>query len=176
MCIVCVSNYTQTIHKTLHWESKSQRDKESKRQRDKETKRQRDKESKSQRVKETKDERRKDRLFETLMSMNWFINKSLICFGTRNARNVQKLNEWMKDKNRKKPLRLMQTALTSLWCCAGWKFPSKLRIFSLPHHPPVGLHPSQGDKQKKTFPGRNRILSVNSSSAKPQRLSRSKTE
>ena len=41
----------------------------------------------------------------------------------------------------------MQTALTSLWCCAGWKFPSKLRIFSLPHHPPVGLHPSQGDKQ-----------------------------
>ena len=69
------------------------------------------------------------------------------CFGTRNARNVQKLNEWMKDKNRKNPLRLMQTALTSLWCCAGWKFPSKLRIFSLPHHPPVGLHPSQGDKQ-----------------------------
>ena len=55
--------------------------------------------------------------------------------------------EWMKDKNRKNPLRLMQTALTSLWCCAGWKFPSKLRIFSLPHHPPVGLHPSQGDKQ-----------------------------
>ena len=53
----------------------------------------------------------------------------------------------MKDKNRKNPLRLMQTALTSLWCCAGWKFPSKLRIFSLPHHPPVGLHPSQGDKQ-----------------------------
>ena len=41
----------------------------------------------------------------------------------------------------------MQTALTSLWCCAGWKFPSKLRIFSLPHHPPVGLHSSQGDKQ-----------------------------
>ena len=41
----------------------------------------------------------------------------------------------------------MQTALTSLWCCAGWKFPSKLRIFSLPHHPSVGLHPSQGDKQ-----------------------------
>ena len=66
------------------------------------------------------------------------------CFGTR---IVQKLNEWMKDKNRKTPLRLMQTALTSLWCCAGWKFPSKLRIFSLPHHPPVGLHPSQGDKQ-----------------------------
>ena len=61
--------------------------------------------------------------------------------------NVQKLNEWMKDKNRKNPLRLMQTALTSLWCCAGWKFPSKLRIFSLPHHPPDGLHPSQGDKQ-----------------------------
>ena len=55
--------------------------------------------------------------------------------------------ERMKDKNRKNPLRLMQTALTSLWCCAGWKFPSKLRIFSLPHHPPVGLHPSQGDKQ-----------------------------
>ena len=46
----------------------------------------------------------------------------------------------------------MQTALTSLWCCAGWKFPSKLRIFSLPHHPPVGLHPSQGDKQKKLVP------------------------
>ena len=85
--------------------------------------------------------------FETLMFMNWFIKKPLICFGTRNARNVQKLNEWMKDKNRKKTLRLMQTALTSLWCCAGWKFPSKLRIFSLPHHPPVGLHPSQGDKQ-----------------------------
>ena len=53
----------------------------------------------------------------------------------------------MKDKNRENPLRLMQTALTSLWCCAGWKFPSKLWIFSLPHHPPVGLHPSQGDKQ-----------------------------
>ena len=88
-----------------------------------------------------------DRLFETLMFMNWFIKKPLIGFGTRNARNVQKLNEWMKDKNRKNPLRLMQTALTSLWCCAGWKFPSKLRIFSLPHHPPVGLHPSQGDKQ-----------------------------
>ena len=66
------------------------------------------------------------------------------CFGTR---IIQKLNEWMKDKNRKKNLRLMQTALTSLWCCAGWKFPSKLRIFSLPHHPPVGVHPSQGDKQ-----------------------------
>ena len=28
--------------------------------------------------------------------------------------DVQKLNERMKDKNRKKPLRLMQTALTSL--------------------------------------------------------------
>ena len=55
--------------------------------------------------------------------------------------------EWMKNKNWKNPLRLMQTALTSLWCCAGWKFPSKLWIFSLPHHPPVGLHPSQGDKQ-----------------------------
>ena len=61
--------------------------------------------------------------------------------------NVQKLNEWMKNKNRKNPLRLMQTALTSLWCCAGWKFLSKFRIFSLPHHPPVGLHPSQVDKQ-----------------------------
>ncbi|MCI7167314.1 MAG: hypothetical protein MR980_01220 [Bacteroidales bacterium] len=41
---------------------------------------------------------------------------------------------------------------------------------------PVGLHPSQGDKQKKPFPGRSRILSVNSSSVKPQRLSRSKAE
>ena len=70
--------------------------------------------------------------------------EKIFVFGTR---IVQKLNEWMKDKNRKNPLRLMQTALTSLWCCAGWKFPSKLRIFSLPHHPPVGLHPSQGDKQ-----------------------------
>ncbi|MCI5508058.1 MAG: hypothetical protein MR401_04340 [Bacteroidales bacterium] len=39
-----------------------------------------------------------------------------------------------------------------LMLCAGWKFPSKLRIFSLPHHPPVGLHPSQGDKQKNLFP------------------------
>ena len=54
------------------------------------------------------------------------------------------MNERQKPE---KPLRLMQTALTSLWCCAGWKIPSKLRIFSLPHHPPVGLHPSQGDKQ-----------------------------
>ena len=54
------------------------------------------------------------------------------------------MNERQKPE---KTLRLMQTALTSLWCCAGWKFPSKLRIFSLPHHPPVGLHPSQGDKQ-----------------------------
>ena len=102
--------------------------------------------------------------------------KPYILFRTRSARNVQKLNEWMKDKNRKNPLRLMQTALTSLWCCAGWKIPSKLRIFSLPHHPLVGLHPSQGDKQKKTGSGRNCILSVNSSSAKPQRLSRSKAE
>ena len=72
------------------------------------------------------------------------MEKTFSCFWRR---IVQKLNEWMKDKNRKNPLRLMQTALTSLWCCAGWKFPSKLRIFSLPHHPPVGLHPSQGDKQ-----------------------------
>ena len=31
-------------------------------------------------------------------------------------------------------------------------------------------------KTRKTFPGRKRILSVNSSSAKPQRLSRSKAE
>ena len=44
--------------------------KESKSQRVKESKRRRVKESKSQRDKETKDERRKDRLFETLMSMN----------------------------------------------------------------------------------------------------------
>ena len=76
-----------------------------------------------------------------LMGIN---GETVLVFGTR---IVQKLNEWMKNKNRKNPLRLMQTALTSLWCCAGWKFPSKLRIFSLPHHPPVGLHPSQGDKQ-----------------------------
>ena len=56
--------------------------------------------------------------------------------------------EWMNERQKpEKPLRLMQTALTSLWCCAGWKFPSKLRIFSRPHHPPVGLHPSQGNKQ-----------------------------
>ena len=100
---------------------------------------------------------------------------SRICtiFGTLMFRNWTKTNEW-KTKTGINPLHLMQTALTSLWCCAGWKFPSKLRIFSLPHHPPVGLHPSQGDKQ--TFPGRNRILSVNSSSAKPQRLSRGKAE
>ena len=80
-------------------------------------------------------------LMRQLMGIN---GETFLVFETR---IVQKLNEWMKDKNRKKPLRLMQTALTSLWCCAGWKFPSKLRIFSLPHHPPVGLHPSQGDKQ-----------------------------
>ena len=52
----------------------------------------------------TKGEGRKDRLFETwmfmncsrslfetLMSMNWFIKKPLICLGTRNTRIVQKL-------------------------------------------------------------------------------------
>ena len=43
---------------------------ETKSQRDEETKSQRVEETKSQRVEETKDERRKDRLFETLMSMN----------------------------------------------------------------------------------------------------------
>ena len=35
---------------------------------------------------------------------------------------------------------------------------------------------NERQKPEKTFPGRNRILSVNSSSAKPQRLSRSKAE
>ena len=58
----------------------------------------------------------------------------------------------MKDKNRKNPLRLMQTALTSLWCCAGWKFPSKLRIFSLPHHPLSGCIHRKAINRKKLFP------------------------
>ena len=71
------------------------------------------------------------------------------CFGNTNCSEFERMNERQKPE---KTFRLMQTALTSLWCCAGWKFPSKLRIFSLPHHPPVGLHPSQGDKQKKLFP------------------------
>ena len=66
------------------------------------------------------------------------------CFGNTNCSEFERMNERQKPE---KTLRLMQTALTSLWCCAGWKFPSKLRIFSLPHHLPVGLHPSQGDKQ-----------------------------
>ena len=46
-------NYTQT----LHWESKSQRDKETKSQSDKESKREREEESERQRVKETKRQR-----------------------------------------------------------------------------------------------------------------------
>ena len=28
------------------------------------------------------------------------------------------------------------------------EIPEQAPDFSLPHHPPVGLHPSQGDKQK----------------------------
>ena len=52
------------------------------------------KESKRLRVKETKSQKDKEvkgPFFETWMFMNWFIKKPLICFGTRNARNVQNL-------------------------------------------------------------------------------------
>ena len=68
-CIVWGANYTQTIHKTIHC---------------------------NERDKETKDERRKTKDESTAFlkhSGSWIdsIKKSLICFGTRNARNVQKL-------------------------------------------------------------------------------------
>ena len=48
-----------------------------------------DKESKRLRVKKTK--RRKILFLKHECSWIWFIKKPLICFGTRNARNVQKL-------------------------------------------------------------------------------------
>ena len=55
-------------------------------------------------------------------------------------------NEW-KTKTGKTPCAWCKRLWRAFDAVPAGKFPSKLRIFSLPHHPPVGLHPSQGDKQ-----------------------------
>ena len=49
--------------------------------------------------------------FEKVIIEEWALMEKNSCFWNI---DVQKLNERMKDKNRKKTLRLMQTALTSL--------------------------------------------------------------
>ena len=106
------------------------------------------------RIHRTTIERESRVIFGTLMFMNWFIKKPLICFWTLNARNVQKL---------------MRQLTRQLMGINGENF--------LEHE----LFRNWTNEWKtktgnKPFSGRNRILSVNSSSAKPQRLSRSKAE
>ena len=88
--------------------------------------------------------------------------------------DVQKLNEWMKDKNRKKPC---------AWCKRLWRAFDAVPAgnsrasswFSACHIIPLsGCIHRKAINRNKPFPGRNRILSANSSSVKPQRLSRSR--
>ena len=108
---------------------------------------------------------------EQLMGIN---GENIFLFLKANCSEIERMNERQKSE---KPLALDANGSDEPLMLCRLEIPEQAPdFFSLPHHPPVGLHPSQGDKQKKTFPGRNRILSVHSSSAKPQRLSRSKAE
>ena len=144
-------------------------------------------------------------LFETLMFMNWFIKKPLICFLNTNCSRIEHelnringtlmrqlmgingenflehemfrnwTNEW-KTKTGKNPC---------AWCKRLWRAFDAVQAgksrassgFSACHIIPLsGCIHRKAINRNKPFPGRNRILSVNSSSAKPQRLSRSKAE
>ena len=107
-------------------------------------------------------------LFETLMSMNWFIKKPLICFLNTNwtelmgqlMRQLMGINgenflehelfrNWTNEWKTKtgKTLALDANGSDEPLMLCRLEIPEQALDFSLPHHPPVGLHPSQGDKQ-----------------------------
>ena len=107
-------------------------------------------------------------LFETLMSMNWFIKKPLICFLNTNwtelmgqlMRQLMGINgenflehelfrNWTNEWKTKtgKTLALNANGSDEPLMLCRLEIPEQALDFSLPHHPPVGLHPSQGDKQ-----------------------------
>ena len=152
-----------------------QRDEETKSQRVKKTKRQRVKGTKGQRDEETKRRVESKRLKDKE-------TKGQRDEGTKRQRD--KKTKSQRDKKKKGQRQKPRKPLEEYGGCAAavmlpfWSYKSKLLTPNRQHRAffQKAAILFKAINRNKPFPGRNRILSVNSSSAKPQRLSRSKAE